>query len=95
LGLKAPAKVVVLTLIGGGALEYLDHVSFRTSRNPPSKIIPFDEINVDAERGRQPALDARLIDEGETLGCAWREVERQVDVRRDGLRLSRATDPTR
>ena len=78
-----------LTSSGGGAFEYLDHVLFRTIRDPRSEMIPLDEVNVSAERCRQLALDARLIDQAEALGRAWREVERHVDVRRVGLRLSR------
>jgi len=78
-----------LTLNGGGVLEYLDHVSLRTIRDPRSEILPFDEINLVAERCGQLPLDARLIDQGEALGRAWCDVERQVDVRRVGLRLSR------
>lgn len=60
----------------GGALECLDHVPVRTIRDPRPQITPLDEIHLGAERCRQLALDARLIDQGEALGRAWREVER-------------------
>lgn len=64
-----------LTLSGGGTLEYKDHVPFRTIRDPRSEIIPLDEINLGTERCRQLPLDARLIDQGEALGRAWRKIE--------------------